>query len=523
MESAYGLSSVDDLYDSVVKINIYTYNPVSRIFTKKQFGSALVVDSGSLLTNAHVALLDNEMARYEVCESRITTKAPVCFGAATLEYIDIQNDLALMRFVNTPNLPSVQLSKTDPEIGSDIKIFWFGLQWQGNLSASKGIVAGYKGDYFSVDAQINFGDSWWGGFDSNGSLVWVPTFVLIPWEANGVVPGWYLTPVSTISSFLEMTKKYVLRQGSVYNAWYGITSVKPVKQTETMVAQAKSFADFVASKKSMLDNRRLNVLDFSMNINPEFEIDSLWYQQNHSEASFRSKNQDVQFDVTSFEFNGTWQDLLRQIINNNEEVNEDAPIATELQRQGKKRYSYTRRNEESYTESRLLVHFDEKTGRWVTVNYFGDYRKRSFLAAQKMRSNLKIKKQTNRLMTGDVMLYRDLHYAVLLTKDGIARATVSYRILDQGEPNSRPVNDYLAELDNEDVSYIVQSNQSMSIVVLNDRPAWYPTHVVFITKTVNGHPTSFQFDVTLQSNDQVLITKKLNQLIDAFDFDYFGR
>gem|GEM_PF-3796239 len=42
-----------------------------------------------------------------------------------------------------------------------------------------------------------------------------------------------------------------------------------------MVAQAKSFADFVASKKSMLDNRRLNVLDFSMNINPEFEIDSL--------------------------------------------------------------------------------------------------------------------------------------------------------------------------------------------------------------------------------------------------------
>jgi len=105
------------------------------------------------------------------------------------------------------------------------------------------------------------------------------------------------------------------------------------------------------------------------------------------------------------------------------------------------------------------------------VNYFGDYRKRSFLAAQKMRSNLKIKKQTNRLMTGDVMLYRDLHYAVLLTKDGIARATVSYRILDQGEPNSRPVNDYLAELDNEDVSYIVQSNQSMSIVVLNDRPA----------------------------------------------------
>gem|GEM_PF-5757769 len=123
MESAYGLSSVDDLYDSVVKINIYTYDPVSRIFTKKQFGSALVVDSGSLLTNAHVALLDNEMARYEVCESRITTKAPVCFGAATLEYIDIQNDLALMRFVNTPNLPSVQLSKTDPEIGSDIKIF----------------------------------------------------------------------------------------------------------------------------------------------------------------------------------------------------------------------------------------------------------------------------------------------------------------------------------------------------------------------------------------------------------------
>gem|GEM_PF-3653048 len=54
---------------------------------------------------------------------------------------------------------------------------------------------------------------------------------------------------------------------------------------------------------------------------------------------------------------------MRQIINNNEEVNEDAPIATELQRQGKKRYSYTRRNEESYTESRLLVHFDEKTGR----------------------------------------------------------------------------------------------------------------------------------------------------------------
>ena len=114
---------MDELYDSVVKINIYTYDPVTRIFAKKQFGSALVVDSGSLLTNAHVALLDNEIARYEVCESRVTTKAPVCFGTATLEYVDIQNDLALMKFVNVPSLPSVQLSQYDPEIGSDIKIF----------------------------------------------------------------------------------------------------------------------------------------------------------------------------------------------------------------------------------------------------------------------------------------------------------------------------------------------------------------------------------------------------------------
>ncbi len=523
------VSALDShVYDSVVKINVYVYDPIAHIFIKKQFGSALIVWTNTLLTNAHVVLVNNEIAWYEVCETRISTKPPVCFGSATLEYLDNQNDLALMKFTNTPSLPVVQLASGNPIIWSDITIFGFWLQGQGNLSASKWIVAWYKGDYFSVDAQINFGDSGGGGFDNKGKLLGVPTFVLLPGEVNGVVAGGYLTPVSTLVSFLSMTQKYDLEQRSIYKGGYGIVSVKPSKLTDNQKLQTQLFWAFLQSKNAMVQQRRIDFPDFSMTINPEFDIHSMAYYKSNGEITLRSKNEDTEFDISTFHFNGTRDELLKNVINNEDGSWNEPSISTELYKQRKKWHYYVWENTDLGTQSRLLIYFDEKTGKGITVNYFGTTTKRAFLLAEKMRSSLKIKNNRKNdtvlaLQTGaNFLLYQDLNYRMIFTKDNQIKGTLSYTALDNKSLETNGwlalyVAEYLDILDQNDISYKSEQKGEYLLISLTGKPAGYPTHVVFLKKTFGTYTIVVQVDIS-SPNDLVNEQQLIHNLITGLHF-----
>lgn len=87
---------------AIFKIQAYSYNRVSDVYTMDQYGSAVLIAKNILLTNAHVITDANDALtlQYEACKTVSDDEAPVCFSTLQLLRYDKNSDLALLQIVD---------------------------------------------------------------------------------------------------------------------------------------------------------------------------------------------------------------------------------------------------------------------------------------------------------------------------------------------------------------------------------------------------------------------------------------
>jgi V8-like Glu-specific endopeptidase len=92
------------MISSVMKIKTYDRNSIDGSYSSSQYGSAILIDSKRIITNAHVILGPDgksPMGYYEICRSEKGKKVPTCFTTGKLISYDIIADLALLE-LDTP-------------------------------------------------------------------------------------------------------------------------------------------------------------------------------------------------------------------------------------------------------------------------------------------------------------------------------------------------------------------------------------------------------------------------------------
>ena len=87
---------------SVMKVKTYERNSIDGNYTFSHYGSAVLIDSKRIITNAHVVLdADGKTPTgyYEICKSEKNKKVPTCFTTAKLISYDTIADLAVLELV----------------------------------------------------------------------------------------------------------------------------------------------------------------------------------------------------------------------------------------------------------------------------------------------------------------------------------------------------------------------------------------------------------------------------------------
>lgn len=150
-------------YKSVIKIRNYEYNSTSDTYTLSSIGSAVVVGTGLLLTNAHVIFDADGVGPsgfYEVCRTIDFMKKPVCFGTADLIGYDESEDLALLHFAQPSDVPvSPIFAGKKVNIGSNLVMYGYPGIGGENITRTEGKVAGYEDSFYKIDGAIDHGNS----------------------------------------------------------------------------------------------------------------------------------------------------------------------------------------------------------------------------------------------------------------------------------------------------------------------------------------------------------------------------
>ena len=220
----------DNAMHAVFKIQAYSYNKLSDIYTLEQYGSAVLIAKNILLTNAHVITdsNDNLTLQYEACQTISDQSSPTCFSTLQLLSYDKNSDLALLQIVN-PNsdMPDpVVLGSGTLSVGDSIHIVWYPANGGETITTTQGTIAWFENNYYKTDANVDEGNSWWWGFDSAWTFIGIPTFVV-----DGQTTLWYIIPTSTIKSFIAW------EFGTVYKPKYSAVFDKRRRSIYTIKSQ----------------------------------------------------------------------------------------------------------------------------------------------------------------------------------------------------------------------------------------------------------------------------------------------
>ena len=101
-------AATNSMSDAIFKIQAYSYNKLSDMYTLEQYGSAVLIANNILLTNAHVItdMKNNLTLQYEACQTISDEEAPKCFSTLQLLKYDKNTDLALLQIVSpTSDMP----------------------------------------------------------------------------------------------------------------------------------------------------------------------------------------------------------------------------------------------------------------------------------------------------------------------------------------------------------------------------------------------------------------------------------
>lgn len=230
-----GISSAATI-DQVVRVNSYQYIPLTDTYQLTSYGSGVIVDDTTILTNAHVILndLDDPYRAYEICLNRESTRKPDCVYSAGVVKYDQEEDLALLRLVEGKLSHHATFSTIEPSIDDDIRVVGYAANGGESITVTRGIISGKENGLYKFDANVDHGNSGGGMFNDRGEFIGIPTQAY-----TGLTTLGYMVPVSTIKDFL---------------VWVGTSSPSAVD------------SNFVASKRNshlQLKNNAVKHPDFS--------------------------------------------------------------------------------------------------------------------------------------------------------------------------------------------------------------------------------------------------------------------
>lgn len=172
-----------------------------------QIGSAVVVWTGLLLTNAHVVFNSRVGAPegfYEVCRTIDFRKKATCFTTGELIAYDESSDLALLRFQQPNDLAVIPFFQEDIiNIGAKVVVYGYPGIWWENISRTEWNIAGYEEPFYKIDGAIDHGNSGGWAFNKFGELLGIPTKV----SSDNAVIG-YMIPINTINNFIRKKTKW---------------------------------------------------------------------------------------------------------------------------------------------------------------------------------------------------------------------------------------------------------------------------------------------------------------------------
>lgn len=211
---------------SIVQINAYEYDQAHGSYQLIQQWSAVVLDSQTVITNAHVVTdEENEISyHYELCQTVAANEPPTCFGAGFVKKVLVDRDLAVVKFESRWWITPVMFADQAPQLGDSVKVLWYPGNGGETITQTEWRISGFDGEYYKIDANLDAWNSWWWAFDSEGKLIGIPTFVSVWYTTLGYVAPLshvnellYDTPVLTDSTVdlqfqTYLTRRYVLLQ-----------------------------------------------------------------------------------------------------------------------------------------------------------------------------------------------------------------------------------------------------------------------------------------------------------------------
>lgn len=179
--------------DSVVVVSAYIRptreirlgNFIIRIklpFTAKySHGSGVIIDTnGTILTAAHVTL-GSSLLRVETHDGKV-------FRASVIG-VDREKDICMAKIMYPRDLKATSIGD-DVFIGQDVFAISSPMKLKNVMT--RGIVGGFEGDEFFVDAAVNPGSSGGPIFNSNGEIVGIISAVASPgpfFVGHGIIVG----------------------------------------------------------------------------------------------------------------------------------------------------------------------------------------------------------------------------------------------------------------------------------------------------------------------------------------------
>lgn len=205
---------------SILKIN--SYDDINWSYYIDKFGSALVIDKDTIITNAHVITREDGTPynNYEICWHIKSDKSISCFTTAKVLYLDVQKDLAFLKFSNKYNFIPVVFSDKESKIWDSVNVYGYSFDGFGNITASHGIVSNYYNNYVWLDADIDQWDSGGWVLDSQNKVVGMPTFILLYNILWDIKKSNYMTPSKEISKFISYYQSNPTALSKQYSSYY---------------------------------------------------------------------------------------------------------------------------------------------------------------------------------------------------------------------------------------------------------------------------------------------------------------
>lgn len=222
--SLTALAAWDDaMISTVMKVKTYERNSIDGNYVFSHYGSAVLIDSKRIITNAHVILdSDNKSPTgyYEICKSEKDKKVPTCFTTARLISYDTIADLAVLELATPINWAKgvTFADKKELPVASSVIVYGYPSIGGKSITRTEGKIGGVSDMTYKFDGTIDHGNSGGGAFSADGKLIGMPYAVK---SDNGTIG--YIIPISRIIDFLagktDNIEKYTTKINSTFSPY----------------------------------------------------------------------------------------------------------------------------------------------------------------------------------------------------------------------------------------------------------------------------------------------------------------